>query len=60
MKTAHRWQGRNRRRQEPRARAGTLGLSVWEWCETPKDCRRHTAHRGWLVRTEDDEVVVFP
>ena len=54
MKLVHRWQGRKPRRQRSPARGGHVGLSVWEWCEMPKVCTRHTAHRGRLVPGEPE------
>ena len=46
MKLVHRWQGRTQRwRGRP---------PVWVWCETPKGCETHTAHRGRLVPGEPE------
>ena len=49
MKLVHRWQGRKRRRDTRHFKDEPIGRSVWEWCEAPKVCTVHTAHRGRLV-----------
>ena len=54
MKLVHRWQGRKPRRETRDSKRGHVGLSVWVWCETPKGCKVHTAHRGRLVPGEPE------